>query len=210
MSKFIDSVTSTLGAGVLVVAPVYLGVLLLMKAMQSLGAVVHPIAELLPDWLPAERLLSLLVVLAICFVIGYLLRTAAGHAVRERLEHAIFEKLPGYTLFRSLTLRLAGQSEDTTWKPALAEIEEALVPAFIIEELADGRYTVFVPSVPTPLAGAVYVLTPERVHLVNLSFTRAIRTVSRWGAGCQEMVAAMEDSPRGIVPRSGTGGPPVT
>ena len=210
MNKFFDSFTSTLGAGILAVAPVYLGVLLLMKAMQSLGAVVHPIAELLPDWLPAERLLSLLVVLAICFVIGYLLRTAAGHAVRERLEHAIFEKLPGYTLFRSLTLRLAGQSEDTTWKPALAEIEEALVPAFIIEELADGRYTVFGPSVPTPLAGAVYVLTPERVHLVNLSFTRAIRTVSRWGAGCQEMVAAMEDSPPGIAPRRGPGGSPVT
>ena len=208
MNKFFDSFTSTLGAGILAVAPVYLGVLLLMKAMQSLGAVVHPIAELLPDWLPAERLLSLLVVLAICFVIGYLLRTAAGHAVRERLEHAIFEKLPGYTLFRSLTLRLAGQSEDTTWKPALAEIEEALVPAFIIEELADGRYTVFVPSVPTPLAGAVYVLTPERVHPVNVSFTRAIRTVSRWGAGCKEMVAAMEDSP-GIVPRRGPGGSPA-
>jgi uncharacterized membrane protein len=210
VSKFFDSVTSTLGAGILVVAPVYLGVLLLLKAMQSLGAVVHPIAELLPDWLPAERLLSLLVVLAICLVIGYLVRTAAGHAVRELLEHAIFEKLPGYTLFRSLTLRLAGQSEDATWKPAFAEIEEALVPAFIIEELADGRYTVFVPSVPTPLAGAVYVLTPERVHPVNVSFTRAIRTVSRWGAGCKEMVAAMEDSPRGIVPRRGPGGSPVT
>ena len=206
MSKFFDSVTSMLGAGILVVAPVYLGVLLLLKAMQSLGAVLHPIAGLLPDWLPAERLLSLLVVLAICLVIGYLVRTAAGHAVRERLEHAIFEKLPGYTLFRSLTLRLAGQSEDTTWKPAFAEIEEALVPAFIIEELADGRYTVFVPSVPTPLAGAVYVLTPERVHPVNISFTRAIRTVSRWGAGCKEMVAAMEDSPGGIVPRRGPGG----
>ena len=207
MSKFFDSVTSMLGAGILVVAPVYLGVLLLLKAMQSLGAVVHPIAELLPDWLPAERLLSLLVVLAICLVIGYLVRTAAGHAVRELLEHAIFEKLPGYTLFRSLTLRLAGQSEDTTWKPALAEIEEALVPAFIIEELADGRYTVFVPSVPTPLAGAVYVLTPERVHLVNISFTRAIRTVSRWGAGCKELVAAMEDQ-RGLAARREPGGSP--
>jgi hypothetical protein len=33
------------------------------------------------------------------------------------------------------------------------EIEEALVPAFIIEELDDGRFTVFVPSVPTPFAG---------------------------------------------------------
>jgi uncharacterized membrane protein len=211
VSKFFDSVTSTLGAGILVVAPVYLGVLLLLKAMQSLGAVVHPIAGLLPDWLPAERLLSLLVVLAICLLIGYLVRTAAGHAVRERLEHAIFEKLPGYTLFRSLTLRLAGQSQDTTWKPAFAEIEEALVPAFIIEELADGRYTVFVPSVPTPLAGAVYVLTPERVHPVNISFTHAIRTVSRWGAGCKEMVAAMENSPGGVVPRRGPGaGSPAT
>jgi uncharacterized membrane protein len=210
VSKFFDSFASTLGAGVLVVAPVYLGVLLLLKAMQSLGAVLHPIAALLPDWLPAERLLSLLVVLAICFLIGFLVRTAAGHAVRERLEHAIFEKLPGYTLFRSLTLRLAGQSEDTTWKPALAEIEEALVPAFIIEELADGRYTVFVPSVPTPLAGAVYVLTPERVHLVNISFTRAIRTVSRWGAGCKELVAAMEDPQRGVAARGGPGGSPGT
>ena len=40
------------------------------------------------------------------------------------------------------------------WKPALVEIEEALVPAFIIEELEDQRVTVFVPSVPTPFAGA--------------------------------------------------------
>jgi len=200
VSKFIQSVTTALGAGILVVAPVYLGILLLLKAMQSLAAVVHPAARLLPDWLPAERLLSLLLVLATCLIIGFLVRTAAGHAIRERLEHAVFEKLPGYTLFRSLTLRLAGQNDDVAWKPALAEIEDALVPAFIIEELADGRYTVFVPSVPTPLAGAVYVLTPERVHPVNMSFTRAIKTVSRWGAGCREMVAAMES----VVPRRGT------
>ena len=205
MSKPFDSFASTLGAGLLVLAPIYLGVLLLLKAMQSLGAVVRPIAQLLPDWVPAERLLSLLLVLAICLVIGYLVRTAAGQAVRARLEHTIFEKLPGYTLFRSLTLRVAGQSDDTTWKPALAEIEEALVPAFIIEELADGRYTVFVPSVPTPLAGGVYVLTPERVHPVNVSFARAIKTLSRWGAGCSELVAAMEDAPTGVAPRRGPG-----
>jgi hypothetical protein len=37
---------------------------------------------------------------------------------------------------------------------ALAEIEDALAPAFVIEELPDGRFTIFVPSIPTPLAGA--------------------------------------------------------
>ena len=78
------------------------------------------------------------------------------------------------------------------WQPALAEIEEALVPAFIIEELEDGRYTVFVPSVPTPFAGAVYILSRERVHPLDIPFTQALQSVSRWGSGSRELVAAMK------------------
>jgi uncharacterized membrane protein len=193
VSRFTESVTSTLGAGLLVVAPIYLAVLLLLKIMKSLAFVVHPIARLLPEWLPAERLLSLLLVLLVCLIVGFLVRSRAGQAM---LEHSVFEKLPGYTLFRSLTLRIAGKADNVAWKPALAEIEEALVPAFIIEELADGRYTVFVPSVPTPLAGAVYILTPERVHPLNVGFAQAIKTVSRWGAGAKDLVDAMEDASR--------------
>ena len=69
-------------------------------------------------------------------------RTAAGRTLRERLETSLFDRLPGYALVRSLTQRLAGNAEEHTWQPALAEIEEALVPAFIIEVLEDGRFTV--------------------------------------------------------------------
>ena len=195
MKRLVQSLGSTLATGLLVLVPVYLCLLLLLKAMQSLGSLVRPIAGLIPDWLPAEGLLSLLVVLLACLVVGSLARTWVGRAVRDSLEHAVLEKLPGYTLLRSLTRRIAGKSDEVAWKPALAEIEDALVPAFIIEELSDGRYTVFVPSVPTPLAGAVYVLTRERVHPVNISFTQAIKAVSRWGAGCGAFVAAMEDAP---------------
>ena len=114
--------------------------------------------------------------------------------MRERLEKVFFERLPGYSLLRSLTQRLAGDTEESAWQPALVEIEEALVPGFIIEELEDGRYTVFVPSVPTPLAGAVYILARERVHPLDVPFTQAIRSVSRWGAGSKELVAAMRDA----------------
>ena len=95
-------------------------------------------------------------------------------------------------MFRGLAQRLAGTSQDETWKPALAEIEEALVPAFIIEELGDGRYTVFVPSIPTPLAGAVYILDPDRVHPLDIGFAQAMKTVTQWGSGCKNLVAAMD------------------
>lgn len=177
--------------GVLVVMPVYLTVLVLIHAMKSVVGLVRPLTLLIPDWMPAEDVLSLLIVVLFCFVVGLVVRTRAGRAVRERMEMSFFGRLPGYALFRSLTQQLAGEGQETVWRPALAEIEEALVPAFIIEELDDGRFTVFVPSVPTPLAGAVYVLARNRVHPLNVSFTQAVKSISRWGSGAKDLVASM-------------------
>src|SRR5688572_16103419 len=171
-----EFITSTVVGGLFVVVPVYLAVLLLLKGMKSVGTLVRPFAALLPDWIPAQGLFSLVLVLAICFFVGIVVRTRPGRVIRERMEVLFFERLPGYGLLRSLTQRLAGNSVDAAWKPALVEIEDALLPGFVIEELDDGRFTIFVPSVPTPLAGAVYVLAADRVHIVDVPFTQAIRT----------------------------------
>jgi uncharacterized membrane protein len=196
MKKFGTFVVSAFVGGLLIVAPLYLAALLLIKAMQSVVVVVRPFAMLLPAWFPAEHVLSLLFVLIVCFLIGAAVRTPTGRALRERIETSFFDRLPGYALVRSLTQQLAGQEEENVWKPALAEIEDALVPAFIMEALEDGRFTVFVPSVPTPLAGAVYILSGERVHPLDIPFTQAIKSVSRWGAGSKALVAAMKtDNP---------------
>ena len=91
-----------------------------------------------------------------------------------------------------MTRQLAGQGQDSTWQPALAEIEEALVPAFIVEDLDDGRFTVFVPSAPAPISGAIYILSAERVHPLNVQFTQLIKAVTRWGSGSKELVEAMQ------------------
>jgi len=192
MKKSLVFISKAVLGGLLVLVPIYLAVLLLLKGMKSVGGLVRPFSRLLPDWLPAEQALSLLLVLTICFIIGAALLTKSGRDVRERVEKRLFGRIPGYALFRSLTQQLAGNSRQNAWKPALAEIEEALVPAFIIEEVNDGRYTVFVPSVPTPFAGAVYILDRKRVHPLDVPFTVALKTVSQWGSGAKNLVAAME------------------
>jgi uncharacterized membrane protein len=178
--------------GFIIIVPVYLSILLLLKGMSSVRGLVKPVALLVPDWLPGEDLIAFLLLLILCLMVGMIVRTKAGRAVRERIERSLFERIPGYALLRSLTQRLVGEDRENVWKPALAEIEEALVPAFIIEEFDDGRYTVFVPSVPTPLAGAVYILERGRVHPIDVPFTQAIKVISRWGQGSKELVAAME------------------
>ena len=193
MKHLREFVVRSLVGGLLILAPIYFSLLLLLKAMKAVAGIVRPIAKLLPSWFPGETVLSLFCVLMICFLIGVAVSTPPGRALRDRLEKSFFERIPGYALFRSLTHQLVGSPEGHVWKPALAEIEEALVPAFIIEEFEDGRFTVFVPSAPAPLSGSVYILTPERVHPVDVPFTQAIKSLSQWGSGSKELVAAMRD-----------------
>jgi uncharacterized membrane protein len=180
-------------SGLLILLPLYLAVLLLIKAASSVVKLIQPMALLMPDWVPGELFLSLLLVLFICFLVGVTVRTQVGKSLRNRFEKSLFERIPGYALLRSLTQQIAGGGGDNVWKPALFESDEGLLPAFIIEQLDDGRYTVFVPSIPTPLAGAVYVCDASRVHPLDVPFTDALRTVSKWGSGAKDLVAAMED-----------------
>jgi uncharacterized membrane protein len=187
-----ELVVNAVVGGLLVILPLYLATLLLLKAMQTVAGLVRPLAGLIPDGWPAEELLSLSLVLLVCFVVGLAVRTRAGRAIRSWLEASLLGRLPGYALLRSLTQRLADKADENVWAPALVEIEEALVPAFIIEEHGDGRFTVFVPSVPTPFAGAVYVLDRSRVHAVDVPFTQALQSLSRWGSGSKDWLAAMK------------------
>src|SRR5262245_1238781 len=132
MKRIGEFLASSFVSGLIIVAPIYLSILLLLKAMQAVGGLVRPLARLLPAWFPAEKVLSLVLVLIGCFLVCVAARTSLGRAVREGVEKSVFERIPGYALFRSLTKQLTGSAEDQVWKPALAEIEEALVPAFII------------------------------------------------------------------------------
>ncbi|HEY3186986.1 MAG TPA: hypothetical protein VGJ70_05905, partial [Solirubrobacteraceae bacterium] len=63
---------------------------------------------------------------------------------------------------------------------------------FVVEEHPDGRYTVFVPAVPTPAVGAVYIMDRRRVHLLDVPFAHAVRSITQWGAGSGELLRAVK------------------
>ena len=192
MKHFGESILRTLVSGILLIIPIYVTILLLLKAMKSLAAVVRPLARLLPGSFPGEPVFSLLAVLMLCLFVGIVLRTPVGQSARIKIEASILQKIPGYEVFRNMTQQLVGRGQESSWQPALAEIEEALVPAFIVEELDDRRFTVFVPSAPTLMAGSIYILTHDRVHPLHIPFTHAVKVVTRWGSGSRELIAAIE------------------
>jgi hypothetical protein len=46
--------------------------------------------------LPGEEILSLLLVLVFCYLVGLAIRTSPGQSIRRRIERSVFDKIPGY------------------------------------------------------------------------------------------------------------------
>jgi uncharacterized membrane protein len=178
---------TTLIGGVLVVLPIYVSFILLAKTLSGVLALLSPVTATIPAGVQFRQVIAILIVFAGCFLAGLVVRTNAGLRAINAMERAVFEKVPGYSLVRGLAARVSGDERGATFQPALVEIEEALTPAFIIEELEDGRYTVLVPSVPTPAAGSLFILPRERVHPVDVPFTQVVKVISKWGAGAGEL-----------------------
>ena len=192
MKALSEFAKSTLVGGLLVVVPIYFSVLLLAKALAGLVQLLAPVTALLPESLQGLRgPVAVLAVVVLCFATGLALRTRLGQRAFRGFERRVLEKIPGFGVVRGVMRRVSGQSDDAMFQPVLVEIEDALTPAFIVEELDDGRCVVLVPSVPTPAAGSLYILPRDRVHWVDAPVTEVVSVITRWGTGTGKLVKAM-------------------
>jgi uncharacterized membrane protein len=176
---------------VLVILPLGLVLVVLLKIVDMVGPLADPIVTWLPRELRFPALVTLLLIFLACLVAGLLAQTHAGRGLGISLEQALLNRIPGYSMVRSVSRRIGNVEEGEKFSPALVELEGALVPGFIVEEHADGRYTVFVPSAPTPAVGAIYIIASDRVHIVDAPFLTAVKCVSTWGVGSDELLRAM-------------------
>jgi uncharacterized membrane protein len=183
---------ATLLGGVIVVLPAWLAVLLVLKALGHLEIFVKPVSSHLPQTIAHPRVIGILVLVGLCFLVGAAIQTAIGQRAERAAERAVLEKIPGYTVLRSLASRLSDHAETASFQPALVEMEEALVPAFIVERHSGDRCTVFIPSVPTPMAGAVYIIDNNRVHPLDLPAVSVMQCISKWGGGSDKLLAAYD------------------
>lgn len=192
MWRVIGYLKSALIGGALVVLPAWLAVLLFIKALVHLEVLVKPVSAGLPESVRYPMVIGSLLIVLVCLLVGVVISTAIGRQVRRGFERIVLERLPGYSTLRSVAEQLGQIENSRGFQPALVEIEDALAPCFIVEEHADGRRTVFVPSSPTPAAGTIYIIAGSRVHPLDIPVTKALKCITKWGAGSGELLAAMQ------------------
>jgi uncharacterized membrane protein len=181
--------------GALVILPIGAVVLLVLGIIHKLQDAADPLSGSLVH--PAVTAVVLL--LALCMVIGFLIRTAAGRWTRNALERLLFEKIPGYRLAKAFTAEGPLVHGGKAMRPALAAIEEGECPALVVDEFADGRLLVFVPGSPAPMSGAIYIFTPDKVMLLDVPFLPFMKAISSWGLGLRELMEGVGADQRAAV-----------
>ncbi len=126
MKGLAELTKTTLIGGVLIVLPIYLSILMVAKTLSIIVALLAPVTATIPAGAQFRQLIAVLIVLAVCFVAGIVVRTGAGLRAKSALERSVLEKIPGYELVRGLTARVSGDEREGAFRPALVEIEDAL------------------------------------------------------------------------------------
>ncbi|MBW2977333.1 DUF502 domain-containing protein [Candidatus Woesearchaeota archaeon] len=133
--------------------------------------------------------LTLLIFLAICYVIGIVIKTKHG---RKLLGYAnrIFTMLPGYAFLLGLVIRIFRSNASRFSSVVLVDLfgKGTLVTGFITDDCGKGRKTVFVPTGPNPTSGMIYHVKDERIHHVNVSVEDTMRTIISCGHGSKKLV----------------------
>jgi uncharacterized membrane protein len=189
----------TMVRGALFLVPIALLIILFVQAVRLIARVLDPVAKLVPTETFAGMilvdLLAVASIVVICFVAGILARTAIIGAFGDRIEHVLLRRIPGFTLVKSMTEGVFGMDTGSAIKVALAWIEDSWALAFIMERHENGLSTVFVPSAPTPAAGAIYYLPDNRLRLLDVPVSAAIACVTSLGIGSRQLLATAKLTP---------------
>jgi uncharacterized membrane protein len=196
MKQPFELLKSALVTGLIIVLPAWLALLLLVQLLLKLGVLVKPIASQMPKGINHPQIVAGAVFIVICLLVGLLVQTAIGRVIGRTLGENVFNRVPGYQPLRNIARQFSDMSANDGFKPALIEVEDGcLAPAFLIDTHADRLSTVFMPSVPTPMAGSIFIMPSGRVHPIDVPVTTMMKCISKWGSGSAELLAALEKPP---------------
>jgi uncharacterized membrane protein len=191
MKALLGFVKTTLVGGLLFLVPLAVTLLVLQKAIGALSKLVKPIADEIPVETVAgihmRQLLSALILVLVGFVAGLFARTRPARKLTQYLEQVVLRKLPAYRLLKDEAAAATGESREL--QVALARFDDNTVLGFIVEPPVNGIVTVFVPSAPTPAAGAFYYLPEDRVQKVDATVADAAKVVRQLGAGSSQLLS---------------------
>jgi uncharacterized membrane protein len=180
---------TTIVGGASFLLPVAIIIFILSYALRLVRRIAEPISHglhldhLVGAGIGTVTILSIAVLVLICFAAGVIARTAAGRRITRWSESSLLARFPHYQVIKSMAEGLAHVENTSGLKPALINIEGGWQIGYLLEQLEKDWVVVFLPQAPSPMSGNVMYMPHDRVRQLDITMVQAMSIVKAIGAG---------------------------
>ena len=187
MKKFF--ITTILG-GLLVILPIVIILWAFNMLIRFIVSNITPVTMIVDKFISVRYLpeiISAIIIVIICFLVGLSVRTKLGNWIHINIEEKILTKIPGYNMVKGAINQLISTEKKT--KPFSQVVlfklfnNEVLLMGVITDDEDEEYVTIFCATAPNPTSGFIYHVLRKDVFLVDISVEDTMRTVFSGGSG---------------------------
>ena len=192
-------ITTILG-GLLVILPIVIILWAFNMLIRFIVSNITPVTMIVDKFISVRYLpeiISAIIIVIICFLVGLSVRTKLGNWIHINIEEKILTKIPGYNMVKGAINQLISTEKKT--KPFSQVVlfklfnNEVLLMGVITDDEDEEYVTIFCATAPNPTSGFIYHVLRKDVFLVDISVEDTMRTVFSGGSGSSMLLKRYHD-----------------
>jgi uncharacterized membrane protein len=192
MKSILQIIKATFLGGIFFLAPLILLLVLLEKGLAIVQKITHPIVSILPRvsilGLAFQDIIGILIIIILCLTAGILARTARAQKLVQKLEDGVLSFVPGYSFMKKTNENIMGFESNEDLKVVLVPTDAGLQFAFLIEQINENNFSVFIPDAPNPWSGSVVFVEKKDIKEVGMTQKQALACIRKLGFGAKELL----------------------
>ncbi|QSW90930.1 DUF502 domain-containing protein [Flavobacterium endoglycinae] len=192
MKSIFKIIKATFLGGILFLAPLVVLLIILEKGYHIIQKVTLPLVSNLPRvhvlGLALQELFGILLIIIFCFIAGVLAKTTLAQKLILKIENSILSFIPGYSFMKGINENIMGIESNKDLKVILVPTDAGWQFAFLIEQIDENNFTVFVPDAPNPWSGSVVFVEKKDIREVGISQKEALACIRKLGYGSKELL----------------------
>ncbi|KAF2334465.1 DUF502 domain-containing protein [Flavobacterium daemonense] len=192
MKSILKIIKATFLGGILFLVPLVVLLVVLEKGYGIVQKTTLPIANNFPKvnvlGVAIQELIGILIIILICLFAGLLARTMVAKRLVQKLEDGVLSFVPGYSFMKSMNENILGIESNDDLKVILVPTDAGLQFAFLIEQISEEKFTVFIPDAPNPWSGSVVFVDKKDIQDIDITQKQALACIRKLGFGSGELL----------------------
>ncbi|KFF07090.1 DUF502 domain-containing protein [Flavobacterium reichenbachii] len=192
MKSILKIIKATFLGGILFLAPLILLIVIFEKGFTLIQKITVPLVSHLPRvhflGLALQELIGILIIIIICLIAGLLGRTAKAQKLIQKLENGILSFIPGYSFIKKTNENIMGFESNEDLKVVLVPTDAGWQFAFLIEQINENNFSVFIPDAPNPWSGSVCFVEKKDIKEIGITQKEALACIRKLGYGSKELL----------------------